>query len=201
MTKTPSLTDIDAESGSRLPFVKRAKLSGEALKVYDNHSSPDGDSLAGLRGPGGIKLHSPNLVEYSQPLGTYLRHPAKYEHPIRECAIMIAAREMDSRFEWAAHEPEGLRVGLSQETIDVIKYKKSTEGLPLKEQVLIDFGRELIRDKHVSTELFAQALEIFGEEILVDLVMLMGQYCCTALLLAAFEVQLPDGAEAILPVD
>lgn len=201
MTKTPSLTDIDAESGSRLPYVKREKLSGEALKVFDNHASPDGDSLAGLRGPGGIKLHSPNLVEYSQPLGTYLRHHAKYEHPIRECAIMIAAREMDSRFEWAAHEPEGLRVGLSQETIDVIKYKKSTEGLPLKEQVLIDFGRELIRDKHVSTELFAQAREIFGEEILVDLVMLMGQYCCTALLLAAFEVQLPDGAEAILPVD
>jgi 4-carboxymuconolactone decarboxylase len=181
MTKKPSLTDIDAESGSRLPFVKRETLSGEALKVFDNHASPGGDSLAGLRGPGGIKLHSPNLVEYSQPLGSYLRHHAGFELPIRECAIMIAAREMDSRFEWAAHEPEGLRVGLSQ--------------------VLIDFGRELIRDKHVSTELFAQARQIFGEQILVDLVMLMGQYCCTALLLAAFEVQLPDGTEAILPVD
>ena len=201
MTKKPSLTDIDPESGCRLPFVKREKLSGEALKVFDNHSSPDGDSLAGLRGPGGLKLHSSNLVEYSQPLGSYLRHKAKYEKPIRECAILIAAREMDSQFEWCQHEPEALSVGLSQAAIDVIKYGKSTDGLPEKEKVLIDFGRELIQDRHVSTELFAKARKIFGEEILVDLVMLMGQYCCTALLLAAFEAQVPDDATAILPVD
>ncbi len=201
MVKKPDLTDIHPESGCRLPFVKREKLSGEALRVFDNHANPGGDSLAGLQGPGGIKLHSPNLVEYSQPLGTYLRHHAKYEKPIRECAILIAAREMDSQFEWCQHEPEGLRVGLSQETIDVIKYRKSTDGLPEKEKILIDFGRELIQDKHVSTELFAKALDAFGEEILVDLVMLMGQYCCTALLLAAFEAQVPEDATAILPVD
>lgn len=201
MTKKPDLTDIDPESGSRLPFPKRETLSGEALAVFDDHASPDGGSLAGLRGPGGLKLHSPNLVKYSQPLGYYLRHEARYEKPIRECAILIAAREMDSRFEWAAHEPEGLRVGLSPAVIDVIKHRKSTDGLPEKEQVLIDFGRELIRDKHVSTELFAKARALFGEEILVDLVMLMGQYCCTALLLAAFEVQLPPGDQAELPVD
>ena len=200
MTKTPSLTDIDAESGSRLPFVKRAKLSGEALKVYDNHSSPDGDSLAGLRGPGGIKLHSPNLVEYSQPLGTYLRHHAKYEHPIRECAIMIAAREMDSRFEWAAHEAEALTEGVPQAVIDAVKHRKPTDGLADDYALIIEYGRQALGERRVSPEVFARLNAAYGSRGVTDLAFLIGNYVSLAVFIATIDAQVPDGNEAELPV-
>jgi len=46
--------DIHADSGNRLPLVKRENLDPAGQKTYDQLNSPNGGSLAGLRGPGGI---------------------------------------------------------------------------------------------------------------------------------------------------
>ena len=52
--------DIDPQSGCRLPLPKREELGPDAQLVYDSLADPRGASLRGLRGPGGILLHSPN---------------------------------------------------------------------------------------------------------------------------------------------
>ena len=39
---------------------------------------------------------------------------------MRELAILTTAREMDSQFEWVAHEPEALKEGVEQSVIDVV---------------------------------------------------------------------------------
>ena len=107
---------------------------------------------------------------------------------------------MNSRFEWAAHEPEALKEGLPQAIIDVVKHRKPAEGLPELESTVITFGRQLFRDKRVEPAIFAKALSHFGPRQLVDLVALMGNYAGTALLLAAFDMQLPDGEVKELPM-
>ena len=119
---------------------------------------------------------------------------------IRELAVLVTAREMDSRFEWAAHEPEALRQGLPQEIIDIVKHREEVTGIPETEAVVIRFGRQLLQAHRVEHELFARALELFGRKTLVELVALMGNYSATALLLAAFDVQLLPGDPIILPV-
>jgi hypothetical protein len=43
---------------------------------------------------------------------------------VREMAILTTARELDSQFEWAAHESEALGEGISREIIEVIKHRK-----------------------------------------------------------------------------
>ena len=60
--------------------------------------------------------------------------------------------------------------------------------------------RQLFGERRVTPELFASALELFGRRGLVDLVSIMGNYANTALLLVAFDVQLPAGDPAILPL-
>jgi len=192
--------DVYEESGCRLPLPKREDIDGEALQIFDHHQDPESWSLAGMRGPGGIKLHSPRLSERSQAIGRYLRREADYPPTVRELAILVTAREMDSRFEWAAHEPEALRVGVTPEVIDVVRHRKPTDGLEATDALIIDFGRQLFREKKVDAPLFARALETFGKGRLVDLVSLMGTYAGTALLLAAFDVQLTAEEEALLPV-
>lgn len=192
--------DVYEESGSRLPLPKRENLEGEALENFDRLADPQGWSLAGLRGPGAIRLHSPRVSKFTRGMGSYLRYEAGFPEPIRELIILVAAREMDSRFEWAAHEPEALRVGLTSEVIDVVRHRKPTDGLDPAHALIIDFGRQLFRDRKVDSPLFAQALETFGPRQLVDLVSLMGTYAGTALLLAAFDVQLTEDEEALLPV-
>ena len=53
-------------------------------------------------------------------LNRYLRHEAGLGGRVRELAILTTARELDSQFEWAAHEPEALGEGISREIIEII---------------------------------------------------------------------------------
>jgi 4-carboxymuconolactone decarboxylase len=200
MTKRELPKDVYEDSRNRLPLPKRESLDEAGKKVFDHHTDPKGGSIAGLQGPGGIKLHSPKLAAAGAPATRYLRREAGFSGPLRELIILIAAREMNSKFEWAAHEPEALKEGLAQNIIDVVKHKKPTDGLPETEATVITFGRQLFRDKRVEPAVFAKALKLFGERQLVDTVALMGNYASTALLLAAFDMQLPDGEVKELPV-
>lgn len=192
-------SDINPESGCRLPMVRREDLDDAGKKVYDHHIAPGTDSLAGLRGPGGARLHSPTLSALLRPVAKYLRFDTGLTNQAREIAILITAREMDSRFEWAAHEPEALRQGVSQATIDVIKFHKPTTGLPEDEAVIIDLGREAMGRHKVSSETYQRAIERFGARQLVDLMGLIGNYMATATLLCVFDNQPPKDAP-VLPI-
>jgi 4-carboxymuconolactone decarboxylase len=191
--------DVDPESGFRLPLPKRDELDEAGKKLYDSIADPKGRSLVGLRGPGGIRLHSPKLSEVSSPTNRYLRWEAGFSGRVRELAILVTAREHDSAFEWVAHEDEALREGLPKEIVEVVKHRRPAAGLPETDAVIIEFGRELFGKRRVAPETFARALKIFGRRGLVDLVSLMGQYAATAALLTAFDIQLHPGREAPWP--
>src|SRR5438105_11085144 len=109
--------DIDPQSQCRLPLPRRDELDAEGQRIYDSLADPKGASLRGLRGPGGIHLHSAGLARHTRPLNRYLRHEAGLGGRLRELAILVTARELDSQFEWAAHEAEALRQGLPREIV------------------------------------------------------------------------------------
>ena len=113
--------DVDPESGCRLPLPKREELDAEGQLVFDRLADPDGGTLRGLRGPGGITLHSPELARHTRPLNHYLRYGSGLGGRVRELAILVTARELDSQFEWAAHEAEALREGVSRAIIETIQ--------------------------------------------------------------------------------
>ena len=190
--------DVYAETGFRLPLPNRKELDDYGKKVYDKLSHPERPLVAGLRGPTGIRLHSPKLAEITYALGQYLRYETGFSRKIRELAILVTARELDSQFEWAAHKPVAIKEGLSEDIIDVVKYRKPTAGLPEAEGILIEFGRQMFGPKKVNSETFADALKIFGPKELVNLVSLMGYYASTAALLTAFDMQLDENQEAPL---
>src|SRR5271154_1533160 len=104
--------DVDPDSRFRLKLPQREALDPEAQKLYDRMNDPKGGTIVGIRGPGGIRLHSPVNAVISQPLNRYLRFESNLSAHIRELAILTTAREFDSQFEWAAHEPEALGEGV-----------------------------------------------------------------------------------------
>jgi 4-carboxymuconolactone decarboxylase len=191
-------SDIDPNSGFRLPLPKREDLDDVGKRAYDRASAP-GKSLVGLRGPGGITLYSTKTVESRNQFSNHLRYDV-FPANIREVAILAVAREMDSQFEWAAHEPEALKEGVPAEVIDVIKHRKSTQGLDETYAAIIELGRQTFGDHKVTSEAFARVKKLFAPTKLVELVMLMGNYAATAALLTAFDMQLPEGQKPLLPV-
>ena len=170
-----------------------------ASRIYDRLANPDGGTLRGLKGPGGIQLHSPELAQRSRPVNHYLRYEAGLGGRVRELAILATAREHDSQFEWAAHEPAALAEGIPPELIETIRWRGDTAGLAEADAIVIDLAREIFAARHVSPQTYARALQQFGRRQLVDLVALMGNYAATAALLTAFAMQLDPGQQPRLP--
>jgi 4-carboxymuconolactone decarboxylase len=191
-------SDIDPQSGFRLPLPKREELDEIGKAAYDRGTKP-GATMMGLQGPAGVQLYTkaaPHLVALNQ----YLRFQSGITPRIREIAILITAREMDSQFEWAAHEPEALSVGVPENVVEAIKHRRSTAALDDADATVIELGRQIWRTHKVSSELFAKAKALFGASMLIDIVLLMGNYASTAALLATVDMQLHKGTAPRLPV-
>jgi 4-carboxymuconolactone decarboxylase len=192
-------SDIDPKSGFRLPLPNREDLDEAGKKAYDRGTAP-GATLAGLQGPAGVQLYSTRIAPHLTAINRYLRFEAGIEPRVREIAILTTAREMDSQFEWVAHEPQALKDGVAQNVIDVIKYRRGTEGLPEADAVVIELGRQIWRDHRVTSATFAKAKELFGPHKLVDLVLLIGNNAGTPALLTAVDMQLHAGKKPLLPI-
>lgn len=192
--------DVHPESLSRLPLRRREDMDEQGQRFYDAVVGPQSRTLVGLRGPSGIWLHSPELGERMRTVNQYLRFETALGRRLTELAILVTARELDNQFEWTAHEPAALGEGLNQEIIDVVKYRRPAVGLGPEESVIIAFGREVFRDKKVRSETFAQAVQLFGHEGVVNLAALLGNYASTAIMLNAVDQQVHPERASLLPL-
>jgi len=193
-------SDIDPQSGFRLPLPRREDLDEFGKRAYDESATP-GSSIAGLQGPGGVHLYAGKALPPLRELTRYLRTKAGFSARTREIAILAVAREMDSQVQWTMHEPVALAEGIEPEVIDVIRHRKSTEGLDEADIAVIALARETYGDHKVSPGTFARAKAVFGPDRLVLLLLLMGNCASTAGLLIAVDMQLHAGRKPTLPID
>lgn len=191
--------DIHPDSGSRLPLVRREELDAQGREEFDALTARGGASLAGLRGPGGLNLHDPRAATYLNGLSRYLRFESGIDARLREVAILITAREHDQAFEWAMHEATAQKEGVPAATIEAIRQCAATNGLSEGDAVIVELGRQLFAQHKVDAALYAKAKSLFGERVLVALVMLMGNYAFVSTMLTAFDAQLPAGEATRLP--
>ena len=198
--------DIHMDSLARLPQVQRENLNTLGRSAFDTYVSPGTGYETGLRGPVGMWMHSPVLAEAVFDLRQRVRYGTPKDQRLTELIILTTAREISNQYEWSAHEPLGQAAGLEQDIIEVIKYRKdmnslpSIEGFDEIEQTLVQFTRELVSEEKVSTPTFNKAIELFGNEGVVDIVGLVGYYNFVAMTLKAFDVQRPVGSELLLPL-
>src|SRR5216683_5678115 len=150
--------DIHPDSLNRLPLITRDQLDAAGQKLYDSYNGPNSKSLAGLQGPAGIRLYSPRLAVLNEPVNTYLRYNIDMPRPLAELAILVTAREFDSQFEWAAHEPAAIKEGLDPKIVDVVKNRKDLKGIEENAAVIISIGRELFGKRNLSSETFARGV-------------------------------------------
>jgi 4-carboxymuconolactone decarboxylase len=198
MSASPS--GIHPESGTRLPLPRLEDMDDYGKQVYDKVVGAGAASVAGIRGPWGITLHSPGVAEAEKQMSQYFRLKSGLAGPMRELAVLIAAREMNSQFVWSAHEPVALKEGLSKETVDAVKYRKDVAGLPEAEAVLILLGRDALNRRLVPEKTYARAMKVFTPKQLVDLIAVMGSFVAVALKLYVFDMQLPEHMKPLLPL-
>lgn len=192
--------DVYPESRSRLPLVKRDDLDENGKKAYDAIVDPESRLKAQLIGPAGIWLNVPELSPHIREINWFLRNRFPLDAKLTELIILTTARESDAQIEWAAHEPAALKAGLSQNVVDIVKYRQPIKDVEPKEAAIIQFARELLGNNHLTSETYAEALKQFGQKNLVMMVLLMANYSQTAIILHAFDQQLRPNLTPLLPV-
>ena len=201
-------SDIQEDSWARLPTIARESLDADARRVFDLIVNPDSRYAGGLRGPIGMWMYSPRMAEHIFPASTYLRYGADgtRDQRLTELAILATARELDSQYEWSAHEPAARTAGLEDEIIDFVRYNQplieasTVPSLGAPERAVIQVARELINEPKLSSEAFAAAQALFGNEGVMDLAGLIGYYTFVNYTLKTFDVQRTPGSQLLLPL-
>jgi hypothetical protein len=188
--QNPLPPDIHPVTLSRLPPVAKEDLDeeGQRLLAARTNFTPG-------PGPTHVTIYSPRERDLGIPTGEKSPVGPRYF----QLAVLIAAREIDQQYEWSAHEPAGLRQGLEQSVIDVVKYNREVAGLSDKDATLITFGRALFREHRVSSELWEKMVSHFGRQHTVQIMTIMGEYFRVGFMLNAIDQHLPPGRAALLP--
>lgn len=182
--------DINPVTLSRLPPVTPADLDEEGKRLLAARK----DFTPGP-GPTHVTVYSPRERSLGVPTGVNSPVGPRYF----QLAVLIAAREINQQYEWSAHEPAGRRQGLEQSVIDVVKYSRAVTGLSDKDATVITFGRTLLREHRVSSDLWQKMVGHFGRQHTVDIMSIMGDYIRVGIMLNAVDQHLPPGREALLP--
>lgn len=190
-------SDIDPQSLSRMPPVKRSDLSAEGQAIYDkvagaNRTTP-------MLGPGGISLHMPKVAQAMDILNQYLRYDSVIGRRYIEVAILVAAREFDQQYEWTFHEKAALDEGAPQLTVDAIKFDRPLATVDAKDAVIIRYGREILREHRLSAATWAEAEARFTRQGALEIAAIMGDYLLAAVLLHAVDQRLPADMKPLMP--
>jgi 4-carboxymuconolactone decarboxylase len=185
--------DIHPATLSRLPPVTPEDLDEEGQRLLAEMTRS-----AAVPGPTQFSMYSPGSRDLGIPSGEGSPVGARFF----QLAVLITAREIDQEYEWSSHAPAGLRQGLEQSVIDVVKYDRDVSGLSEKDATLITFGRTLHRERGVSSELWEKMVEQFGRQHTVQLLQIMAAYLRVGFMLNAVDQQVPpDRTEQLPPLN
>jgi 4-carboxymuconolactone decarboxylase len=180
---------IDPQSGSRLPLLDREDMRDEAgAQIYDTLAGPNGEPP---RGTIAIALYSPRTALVLSRIDEYLRHDSALGTRAFELLSLVASREMNLPWEWSVHERAALRAGLEPAVIDVVRTSGAVAGLSDYDALLVRFGRQLFRNRHVNAELFSALRERAGRRETFDVIMVLSYHALAGILQRAVDQRPP----------
>ncbi len=179
---------------SRLPLLTRADMADDAsVRIFDELAGPNGESP---RGALGVALYSPETAAGLGRIERYLFTESALRGRRAELLALIAARELHLEYEWSVREAAARAAGLDAAVIDVVRLNGSVDALTRDDALLVDFGRQLYRARHVRSETFAALVERLGRRNAFDAIMLLTYPAMAGVLQRAVDQQPPAGSRS-----
>jgi 4-carboxymuconolactone decarboxylase len=175
---------------SKLSALSRDKLSAENQTIWDRVMK----GRTGGGGPYGILIYAPMMAEHFSAVEDYFRHHGMLDTKDKELVILACARELGARFPWSRHEIRARQAGVRREAIETLRANGSLDALSQREYLMVDMARTLLRERHLSDDLFSRALAELGPERLVETVGLVSHYNLISSVANVFDLAAPEGA-------
>jgi 4-carboxymuconolactone decarboxylase len=177
----------------RLPEIDETTLSAEQRQIYQTIKRGRGH----VRGPFAVWLRNAELCENTLKLQEMFASRVKLDRRLLELMILVAARLATAQYAWFIHEPHALKFGISPDIIEAIRERRTPEFTREDERLVYDITVELNTTRSLSETSYQRGMEMFGEQVMVELVSAIGFYVMVAMTLNAFSVTVPDGKQRL----
>jgi len=167
-----------------------APITGKSDVPAEHHALVDGvvKVFGGIRGPFSVLLHSPEMAQHVFSLGNYFREESVVEPKLRVLAILVAARERQGAYVWAAQVNAARRAGVPEATIDLIRSKAAIAKFSAEEREIVAYAEQLMRTNRVDQATFDALENRYGVQWLLELTTVSVYYAALSGVVSAFEV-------------
>jgi 4-carboxymuconolactone decarboxylase len=138
---------------------------------------------------------APDLASSTLALGAYMLGGTGLEARLLEFAIMIPARHWNATVEWFAHASSARTQGVADDVIRAIGRREVPTFTESDEEAIYLLGMELFDEHRVTDATFDNAIEVLGEESVIDVLSVMGYYSIVAGVLSNAKYVAPVNAE------
>ncbi|MFF4253839.1 carboxymuconolactone decarboxylase family protein [Streptomyces sp. NPDC001663] len=132
------------------------------------------------------------LAHWVEHLGRYCRNESRFPQRLRELSVLIAGRHFDSQSAWNAHYEQAIAEGVPAECLDRLARGEAPEFKAEDERVFHAFAHEMLYDHFVTDETYAEAMALFGEQGVLDLIGCIGSFSMSAMMLNIFQIPLRE---------
>ena len=173
---------------NRLLELPPEKLSPEQTAVFDRLVAGRGRIL----GPCKIWIHSPNVADGMEHIGTFLNKQSSLSTREVEIGILVIAQHWDADYVRQAHIKAGKAAGLTQETIDAILAGRDPKLSDPHERAVHRFAASLVGGAKLPDAEFAEIEKTIGRAGVAEVLVLLGYYTSVALGMKVHEVPIPQ---------
>ena len=167
------------------------ELDAEGVALFKAISGPRGGRIDG---PFQVWLRAnPQLAACINEVGMTLRSAGRLDKRLLEIAVLTVARCWDTRYQWTAHVPIAIDLGVAQHVIDAIGSGERPGFAPEDELAVYDLTVNLLERHAVADALYERLISLIGFDDMVELITAIGQYSLAAIVSNAFEVAPPEG--------
>jgi 4-carboxymuconolactone decarboxylase len=167
--------------GDRMRIAAVLALLGAAFGTASGQSAPQ------------LALQSPATAEALGRIETYLLTRSALDPRLRALLPLITTREMNLPYEWSVREDAALKSGLEPAVIDIVRRNGPVTALSGDDALVVGFGRQLFRERHVDSRTFAALVARVGRQGTFDAIMLLAYPAMTGVLQRALDQQPPSG--------
>lgn len=152
----------------RIPYVEKEAATGEVKKIYDGF-----EQQFQIRGgvPNVVKAlaNSPGLAARVFPLANYFMTQSSLEPRLRELAVLILMKRLDSEYGFVRHIEIAQRAGLTREQIDAIGSYQNSSLFSDNDKLILRYAEDLTMKAKVDDDLFARVEKLIGKKNILEL--------------------------------
>lgn len=135
-------------------------------------------------------VNSPGGARAFSGLGQYIRYGSKLDTRLRELAILQVGWLARSPYEWSHHVKIGYDFGVTDADIEALQAETDgrNSGLPELDRTVLRAAREMTTDGQMSETTFKALHAELGNELVVDLTIVIAFYNAVVRLLGTLAI-------------